>query len=95
MKKSLSCNHPKKSWKPEKKKVVLACSNGKQKIIHYGASGYGHNYSPDARRRFRARHHCESAKNKLTARYWACTDLWSPSSSSLSPSYSRSLSRSV
>ncbi len=38
MKRKLSCNKPIKSWKPSKKKVVLSCSGGKSKIIHYGAS---------------------------------------------------------
>ena len=73
----MSCNRPRKSWRPGKKRVVRACSNGKSKIIHFGATGYGHNYSPAARRSFRARHHCSSAKNKLSARYWACKNLWS------------------
>lgn len=80
---SLSCNRPQKSWKPEKKKVVKACSRGREKIIHYGATGYRHNYSDQARRSFRARHHCDSAKDILTARYWACKDLWSKGSKPL------------
>ena len=79
-KSSMRCNSPQKSWRSGKKKVVKACSKGKEKIIHYGASGYGHNYSPKARRSFRARHRCDSAKDKLSARYWACKDLWSKSS---------------
>ena len=56
--------------------MVRACSGGSEKLIHYGASGYGHNYSPAARKSFRARHKCDSANDKLTARYWACKDLW-------------------
>ena len=56
--------------------MVKACSGGREKLIHYGASGYGHNYSVAARRSFRARHKCDSANDKLTARYWACEDLW-------------------
>ena len=72
----LKCNKPRKSWKPTKKRVVKACSKGRQKIIHYGASGYGHNYSPIARKSFRARHKCSTAKDILTARYWACKNLW-------------------
>ena len=76
-KKNMPCNKPRKSPKANKKKVVKACSKGKEKIIHYGASGYGHNYSKAARKSFKARHKCSSAKDKLTARYWACKDLWS------------------
>jgi len=73
---TMPCNKPRKSPNPNKKRVVKACANGQEKIIHYGASGYGHNYSPEARKSFRARHKCDSAKNKLTAQYWACKDLW-------------------
>ena len=75
-KKTLKCNSPVKSSKPHKKRMVRACSNGKEKLIHYGATGYGHNYSPKARKSFRARHKCDEAKDKLTANYWACEDLW-------------------
>lgn len=75
-KSKMKCNSPRKSPNPKKKRVVKACSGGQEKIIHYGASGYGHNYSAAARKSFRARHKCSSAKNKLTARHWACKDLW-------------------
>ena len=75
-KESMACNKPKKSPNPNKKKVVKACEGGQEKIIHYGASGYGHNYSAAARKSFKARHKCGTAKSKLTARYWACKDLW-------------------
>ena len=70
------CNKPSKSWKPDKKRVVKACSRGSEKIIHYGATGYGHNYSSSARKSFRARHKCSTANDKLSARYWACRNLW-------------------
>lgn len=76
IKNSMSCNKPRKSTKPEKKKMVKGCSNGKEKLIHYGATGYGNNYSAKARKSFKARHKCSSANDKLTARYWACKDLW-------------------
>jgi hypothetical protein len=75
-KRNMSCNIPIKSWRPSKKKVVKACSRGKEKIIHFGATGYGNNYSTAARRSFRARHKCNLAVDKLTARYWACKNLW-------------------
>ena len=74
--KKLPCNRPSKSYKPEKKRMVRACANGKEKLIHFGATGYKHNYSPKARANFRARHRCDTAKDKLTARYWACKNLW-------------------
>lgn len=75
-KKSMPCNKPRKSPNPAKKRVVKACANGQEKIIHYGATGYGNNYSAGARKSFKARHNCSSATNKLSARYWACKDLW-------------------
>lgn len=75
-KSKLSCNKPVKSTKAGKKKMVKACANGQEKLIHFGASGYGHNYSAAARKSFRARHGCDQANNKLTAKYWACKNLW-------------------
>ena len=75
-KKDMKCNYPQKSWRTGKKRVVKACSGGKEKIIHFGAEGYGHNYSVAARKSFRARHRCSTAKDKLTARYWSCKNLW-------------------
>tara|TARA_E500000178_G_C16521281_1_gene530200 strand:+ start:40 stop:330 length:291 start_codon:yes stop_codon:yes gene_type:complete len=75
-KSSMPCNKPRRSSRPGKKKMVKACQNGKEKLIHFGASGYGHNYSAAARKSFKARHKCSSATNKLTARYWACKTLW-------------------
>lgn len=72
----MKCNVPQKSDRAGKKKMVKACSGGKEKLIHFGSSSYGHNYSAAARKSFRARHKCDTAKDKLTARYWACKHLW-------------------
>ena len=71
-KSKMACNKPMKSDRAGKKKMVKACANGQEKLIHFGATGYGHNYSDAARKSFKARHKCSSAKSKLTARYWAC-----------------------
>lgn len=76
VKERLSCNSPVPSNRPGKKKMVKACADGKEKLIHFGADGYGHNYSPEARKSFRARHNCDTANDKLSARYWACKNLW-------------------
>lgn len=76
----MPCNKPMKSDRPGKKRMVKACANGKEKLIHFGATGYKSNYSAAARKNFRARHNCDQATNKLTAKYWACKNLWSPSS---------------
>lgn len=73
---SMACNKPRPSTSPGKKRMVKACANGKEKIIHFGAKGYGHNYSPKARKSFKARHNCAGATNKLSAKYWACKNLW-------------------
>jgi hypothetical protein len=75
-KSKMSCNKPAASDRAGKKKMVKACSNGEEKLIHFGAKGYGHNYSAAARKSFKARHGCDSANDKLTARYWACKNLW-------------------
>jgi hypothetical protein len=72
----MKCNRPVPSDRPGKKMMVKACDNGKEKLIHFGAEGYGHNYSDAARKSFRARHGCDTAKDKLSAKYWACSYLW-------------------
>jgi hypothetical protein len=76
IKSRLKCNRPTTSTRPGKKKMVKACENGKEKLIHYGADGYKHNYSAKAKKSFRARHSCDEKKSKLSAQYWACKDLW-------------------
>lgn len=78
-KEDMKCNQPKRSSRPGKKKMVKACKDGKEKLVHYGATGYKHNYSKEAKKSFRARHGCDEAKDRLSARYWACKDLWSRS----------------
>lgn len=75
-KSKMKCNVVRPSDRAGKKKMVKACANGKEKLIHFGAKGYGHNYSAAARKSFRARHKCSTATNKLTARHWACKALW-------------------
>ena len=85
-KSKMKCNSPRKSPNPKKKKVVKACSGGQEKVIHYGASGYGHNYSAAARKSFKARHAKNIAKGKMSAAYWADKKLWAgPSGSKKSP----------
>jgi hypothetical protein len=79
-KSKMKCNVVRPSDRAGKKKMVKACANGKEKLIHFGAKGYRSNYSAKARKNFKARHRCSTATNKLTARYWACKALWSPSS---------------
>jgi hypothetical protein len=46
----------------------------------------GHNYSPEARRSFKARHARNIAKGKMSAAYWADKVYWAgPSGSKKSP----------
>ena len=75
-KKNMPCNKPRPSDRAGKKRMGKACEGGKEKLINCGAKGYGHNYSAAARKSFKARHKCGTAKSKLTARYWACKNLW-------------------
>jgi hypothetical protein len=75
-KSKMKCNAVRSSDRPGKKRMVKACEGGEEKLIHFGAKGYGHNYSVAARKSFKARHKCGTAKSKLTARYWSCKNLW-------------------
>ena len=69
-------NKPVKSDRPEKKKMVLAKEGDKVKLIHFGDSSMGHNYSPEARASFKARHGKNIAKGKMSAAYWADRTKW-------------------
>ena len=40
----MPCNKPRASDRAGKKKMVKGCEGGKEKLIHFGAKGYGHNY---------------------------------------------------
>jgi len=75
-KSKMKCNGVRSCDRAGKKRMVKACEGGKEKLIHFGAKGYGHNYSAAARKSFKARHKCGTAKSKLTARYWSCKKLW-------------------
>ena len=76
----MKCNKPQRAAAGKKqKKTVKGCKKGKEKIIHYGFRGmqdYTQHKDKKRRKSFRARHKCKTAKDKLTARYWACRDLW-------------------
>ena len=74
-------NKPKMTPKHPTKKAVVAvrCDNGKIKTIRFGAQGMGHNYSPEARRNFKARHSKNIARGKCSAAYWADKVFWAGS----------------
>lgn len=84
-KSKMKCNRPVPSDREGKKKMVKACANGQEKLLHFGAKGYGNNYSDAARKSFKARHNCSSANDKLTPRYWACKNLWAGAGGSTTP----------
>lgn len=75
-KSKMKCNTPQKSDRKGKKRMVKACEDGKEKLLHYGDSNYKHNYSKEAKENFRARHNCDEDKKLLSKSYWACRDLW-------------------
>lgn len=86
--KLMTPNVPVLSNRPGKKKMVLASKkiNGKikYKLIHYGASSYGHNYSPEARKNYLARSGGIRNKSgeltkddKFSPNYWSRKNLWS------------------
>ena len=63
------------SWAKNKKKVV--CIN--EKLIHFGDKRYeDYTQHKDKKRResFRAMHKCDEVKDKSSARFWACEELW-------------------
>lgn len=67
---------PKPSDRAGKKYMVyVKAPGGGKKLIHFGAKGYKHNYSEEAKKNFRARHNCADAQ-KDTAKWWACNYLW-------------------
>lgn len=66
-------NKPKRTSGKSKKFAVLAKSGSKVRLIRFGDPNMRiKKNSPARRKSFRARHKCDSAKNKLTARYWSC-----------------------
>lgn len=66
-----------------KRSVYVKGKNGNPKLIHYGHSGYRHNYSPEARKSYLAR--ARGIRNKQgqlthldrnSKNHWAIKDLW-------------------
>jgi hypothetical protein len=78
-------NEPVESTAKGKKKMVLAVKNGKVKIVHFGADGYGHNYSESARKSYLARSAgIKGTDDKHSANYWARKVLWAGKGGSVS-----------
>jgi len=69
----MKCNHPVRDVHNGKQYKVKACENGKTRLVRFGdAHMRNKSYIPARRKAFRARHHCEQHKSKLTAGYWSC-----------------------
>ena len=66
-------NKPKRTPGKAKKSAVLAKKGNEVKLVRYGDSKMTIKKSqPDRRKSFRARHKCDTAKDKFSARYWSC-----------------------
>ena len=78
-------DNPMPSDRPGKKRMVLAKEGDQVALVHYGAEGYKHNYSPEAKKSFLARMQGVRTKDgklaykdKFSPAYWAIKDLWNP-----------------
>jgi len=78
-------NKPKRTPShPTKSHIVVAKEGDTIKTIRFGQQGVsgspkkeGESESAKKRRAsFKARHKCDTANSKLTARHWACTKKW-------------------
>jgi hypothetical protein len=66
-------NQPKRTPGKNKKSAVLAKKGNDVKIVRFGDPDMTIKKSQPARRKsFRARHNCDTAKDKFKARYWSC-----------------------
>ena len=78
-KRKMKCGKIYKSDRAGKKRMVKACKGDKEKLIHFGATGFKHNYSAAANERFRTRMNCDEVEKKkdiFSAKYYACSILW-------------------
>ncbi len=90
-------NKPKKTPShPTKKGVVLAKEGDTVKLIRFGDQKMGHNYSPEARKSFKARHAKNISKGKLSAAFWADKFFWGgPSADKKSPPKSQKIKKGI
>ena len=66
-------NKPKRTPGKTKKSAVLAKKGSEIKLVRFGDSKMSIKKDQPARRKsFRARHNCDTAKDKFSARYWSC-----------------------
>ena len=56
-----------------KKSAVLAKKGDEVKVVRFGDPNMSiKKDNPERRKSFRARHNCDTATDKFTARYWSC-----------------------
>ena len=66
-------NKQKRTPGKNKKFAVLAKKGDQVKMIRFGDANMTiKKDQPGRRSNFRARHNCDTAKDKFTARYWSC-----------------------
>jgi len=66
-------NKPKRTPGKAKKSAVLAKKGDQVKLVRFGDSKMSiKKDQPSRRKSFRARHSCDTAKDKFSARYWSC-----------------------
>tara|TARA_R100000935_G_C2806654_1_gene153029 strand:+ start:357 stop:641 length:285 start_codon:yes stop_codon:yes gene_type:complete len=66
-------NKPKRDKTKSKKFAVLAKKGDQIKLVRFGDPNMTIKKDQPARRKsFRARHKCDTAKDKFSARYWSC-----------------------
>jgi len=66
-------NKPKRTPGANKKFAVLAKKGDQVKIVRFGDPDMEiKKDNPERRRSFRARHKCDTATDKFSARYWSC-----------------------
>jgi len=66
-------NKPKRTSDGSKKFAVLAKKGDDVKLVRFGDPNMTiKKDDPERRKSFRARHKCDTAKDKFSARYWSC-----------------------
>lgn len=66
-------NDPKRTPGASKKFAVLAKKGNEVKLVRFGDPNMEiKRDNPERRKSFRARHNCDTATDKFSARYWSC-----------------------
>lgn len=69
----MPCNKSMKSWRGDKKQVVKACQDGKERIVHFGDPNMSiKKDQPSRKKSYCARSGgIKGTQNKLSANYWS------------------------